>query len=331
MIIQPVLAPTLSGLTATPALKGNLLKWSALNDRLLFGAEVWASKTNDRATASRLATVYDNTFTHATDSGETWYYWIRAVSIYSRADGEWYPLSATAGVSSTALLTQTTDMAPNSVTSISVAQGAGTITQTSYSTWENIFSIPFLGTGNKHLINVSHSANASLITVGTSQGLKSVERLTLNEYTVYRTGTVSVTSGAKIVTGVGTSWLSSLVVGNYFFMPNGYKYSITSIDSDTQITLSTNYVGSSASGVAYFIITNINTVLVLSQDTRNFSIVGTYMISSNQQFNHVWALDSVSGKLYDIILDWTIVRDNTGWALSQSSILRTVILQELKR
>lgn len=331
MIIQPILAPTLSDLVATPALKSNLLKWSTLNDPILFGTEIWGSKTNDRSVATLLATVYNNAFIHGTESGETWYYWIRAVSVYGRSDGPWFPTSSTAGVSSTALLTQTVDIAPNATTNVSVAQGAGSIVQTNYSVWENLFSIPFLGSGNKYLISVSHAANANLATVGTSQGLKSVERLTVNEYTVYKIGTASVTAGSTIVTGVGTSWLANVVAGNYFFVPGGYKYLISSVNSNTQLTLSSNYVGSTMSGLAYFIITNVSAVLVLSQDTRNLNINGTYLLSSNQQFNHKWALDSVIDKLYDIILDWTIVRDNASWSYSQTSVLRTVILEELKR
>jgi len=331
MIIQPVLAPTLSDLVSTPALKSNLLKWSALNDPILFGTEIWGSKTNDRSVATLLATVYNNAFIHGTESGETWYYWIRAVSIYGRSDGPWFPTSSTAGVSSTALLTQTVDIAPNAATNVQVAQAIGTITQTNYSVWENVFSIPFPGSGNKYLISVSHAANSNLATVGTSQGLKSVERLTLNEYTVYKTGTVSVTNGSKIVTGVGTLWLTNAVAGNYFFVPGGYKYIISSVDSNTQITLSVNYLGSTGSGLLYYIITNILAVVTLSQDTRNFNINGAYLITSNQQFNHKLLINSVNDKLYDIILDWTIIRDNTSWSFSQTSALQTVVLEELKR
>lgn len=331
MIIQPIVSPTLSGLTATPALKGSLLVWDALDNPLLFSTEVWASQSNDRSVATKIATVYDNTFMHLTTSGSKWYYWIRAVSIYQRADGDWYPASATAGIESTAGLTQTADIANNAITSVSVAQSNSAINQTNYSAWENVFSISYLGTGSMFVMDVRHLANTTITTVGTSQSAKAQQRLTLNEYTVYTTGTVSVTNGSAIVTGSGTAWTTSISAGQTFFLPGGTRYTVLSVNSNTQLTLTANYSGTTESGKAYYVITSTTAVFTLTQDTTKLEINGSYCITNSQHFSHRLVTQSTAGKLYDIILDWVLVRDNTTWALSSSSVLRTVILEEIKR
>lgn len=331
MIIAPILAPSLSGLTATPALRGNLLTWATSNDALLFGTEVWASKTNDRATATQKATVVDNTYIHLVAAGETWYYWIRAVSIYQRSDGAWYPTSSTGGVSSTSLQAQTTDIASNAITSVSVAQSNSALSQTNYSVWENVFSILYPGSGYTFIMDVRHLANLTLTTIGTSQSAKAQQRLTLNEYTVYVAGTVSVTTGSAVVTGSGTLWATNLSAGQIFFLPGGSRYAILSVDSNTQITLSANYAGATASGQGYYVITSTVGVFTLTQETSKFEIIGAYCISSGEHFNHRIAVGSTAGKLYDIILDWTLVRDNGTWSISNSSILKTLVLEEVKR
>lgn len=62
--------------------------------------------------------------------------------------------------------------------------------------------------------------------------------------TPYQTGTVTMTNGSATVTGVGTSWISAahaekqLVVGNL-----GPFWDIATVDSPTQLTLTTPWVG----------------------------------------------------------------------------------------
>ncbi len=81
--------------------------------------------------------------------------------------------------------------------------------------------------------------------------------------TWYREGTVSVTNNSKTVTGSGSLW-SSMVTGTVpmikqgdVFTVDGDKwYEIDTIDSHTQITLKTVYLGSTASGSSYAIIRN---------------------------------------------------------------------------
>ena len=72
--------------------------------------------------------------------------------------------------------------------------------------------------------------------------------------TTYTTGTLSGTSGAKVLTGSSTSWSASSGFEQFDVIQVGsYAYTINSIDSDTQITLfedivtdisaSTSYIG----------------------------------------------------------------------------------------
>ncbi len=86
---------------------------------------------------------------------------------------------------------------------------------------------------------------------------------TLSTYgSAYSTGTVKVTNGSAVVEGVGTSW-SGLSVGTYdtfgvvndveAYSPTGQPYRVSSIDSNTQITLSVAYRGSTdISGTATY-------------------------------------------------------------------------------
>ena len=70
----------------------------------------------------------------------------------------------------------------------------------------------------------------------------------------YKTGTASVTNGSATVTGTNTLWASNVTVGDSFTIAStGVMYDVASVDSDTQVTLSVNYAGSTASGVVYAI------------------------------------------------------------------------------
>ena len=70
-------------------------------------------------------------------------------------------------------------------------------------------------------------------------------------------GTVSVTNGSPIVTEVTGSalWTAATITSTDFFRVevDGSAYGIQSVDSDTQITLTTAYTGPSVSGAAYVI------------------------------------------------------------------------------
>jgi len=70
----------------------------------------------------------------------------------------------------------------------------------------------------------------------------------------YSTGTVSINNGSATVTGSGTLWASNVSAADSFTIAgDGVMYDVASVDSDTQITLSVNYAGVTASGVVYAI------------------------------------------------------------------------------
>ena len=70
----------------------------------------------------------------------------------------------------------------------------------------------------------------------------------------YKTGTATVTNGSATVTGTNTLWLANVTSGDSFTVAgDGVMYYVASVDSDTQITLSVAYAGTTASGAVYAI------------------------------------------------------------------------------
>jgi hypothetical protein len=66
----------------------------------------------------------------------------------------------------------------------------------------------------------------------------------------YTTGTVTVTLGSKTVTGVGTSFAANADVG-MFLRANGHSQLVASVDSNTQLTLVTEWTYPNSAGAAY--------------------------------------------------------------------------------
>lgn len=69
----------------------------------------------------------------------------------------------------------------------------------------------------------------------------------------YRTGTVAVTASSAVITGTGTAWLANAAAGEAFVGPDGKAYEIQSVDTNTQLTLASAYLGTTASGQSYAI------------------------------------------------------------------------------
>jgi len=70
----------------------------------------------------------------------------------------------------------------------------------------------------------------------------------------YQTGTVSVTNGSQTVTGLGTVWLGAISIGDVFKIA-GVNITVTvgAIVSDTEITLSANWSGTTMYDQTYTI------------------------------------------------------------------------------
>ena len=62
-------------------------------------------------------------------------------------------------------------------------------------------------------------------------------------------GTVAVTSGFPTVNGSGTTFLANLVAGDKVII-NSLPFTVSIVNSDILLTLSTNYPGSNASGLS---------------------------------------------------------------------------------
>lgn len=70
----------------------------------------------------------------------------------------------------------------------------------------------------------------------------------------YNTGTVGVTNGSPIVTGASTLWTANVDTGQGFIGPDFALYEIASVDSDAQLTLKTNYRGSTVASLGFYVI-----------------------------------------------------------------------------
>jgi len=83
-------------------------------------------------------------------------------------------------------------------------------------------------------------------------------------------GTVSVTSGSTIVTGATTSWLSAAIgAADLIRTADGNAYGIQSVDSDTQITLKSPYLGPTVASAPYTIMMTGSANAVKDWDVTN--------------------------------------------------------------
>lgn len=85
----------------------------------------------------------------------------------------------------------------------------------------------------------------------------------------YVAGTISTTLGSKTVTGAGTAWLANADAGMFLRVGSERYYVIASVDSDTQVTLTEAYEGSTAGAKAYTL-----SALATAPRTSDFYAVG---------------------------------------------------------
>ena len=82
----------------------------------------------------------------------------------------------------------------------------------------------------------------------------------------YKLGTISITNGTNVVTGVSTQFLANVVVGNSFKVSGvNALYNVIAVDSDTQVRISPNYAGTTVSGAQYQISTSFTPNLNLAE------------------------------------------------------------------
>jgi len=104
--------------------------------------------------------------------------------------------------------------------------------------------------------------------------------------TWYRTGTVALTNGSPAVTGTGTAFVANVKIGDAFNAPDGRVYEIAGVISDTQLTLQSNYLGSTASNQNYAIqptravtvqlVTDVQSLISAYADVKNKAGAGKF-------------------------------------------------------
>ena len=79
----------------------------------------------------------------------------------------------------------------------------------------------------------------------------------------YRTGTATVTNGSATVTGSGTLWLAN-VSANDLFVVGGVSYFVSGVSTNTSLTLTAPYAGTTGGGKSYVIHRDFATILGVS-------------------------------------------------------------------
>ena len=116
--------------------------------------------------------------------------------------------------------------------------------------------------------------------------------------TWYTTGTISVTNGSPTVYGTGTLWVDTgtLNAGDITLIGSSL-YQVQSIQSNTQLTLSSNFLGTTASGASYAIIPigllpsalaqQVKTTLASASSALTSAVLNTpgQAMTSTQQLN----------------------------------------------
>lgn len=111
LTLSAPVSPTLANLQAFSAIGQCNILWDACTDPLYAFTECYGSYgVNDRASASLLCTVKDNSITWPLTTGYDLYIWIRAKDIYGRTLGDWFPADANLGVHATAIGVDASDI-----------------------------------------------------------------------------------------------------------------------------------------------------------------------------------------------------------------------------
>ena len=118
----------------------------------------------------------------------------------------------------------------------------------------------------------------------------------------YRVGTVSVTNNSSSVVGTGTSWLTSVAVGDLFAVPgDNALYTVASVNSDTSIQLSAPYAGTTNPTSTYAIVTDFTPILNIP-----FPVTGdieTAAIVQRAVTIIETAINADSGKIFQVTFD----------------------------
>lgn len=126
----------------------------------------------------------------------------------------------------------------------------------------------------------------------------------------YRDGSASAVKGSKIITGSGTYWESAGInPGDLITFDNGFSFTeIAEVNSDTSITLATDYSGSSITGAAYAIVRNFTATMPAKIAAQVTEVIGDF----KKKFDA--ATGTVKGKsAYEVAKDNGFVGTEAQW------------------
>lgn len=124
----------------------------------------------------------------------------------------------------------------------------------------------------------------------------------------YTTGTVSISVGGVAITGSGTAWstansygeTNTVAKGKVIFEGETTIYQVSSVDSNTQLTLNTRYIGDEAlSGATYTYFEDeyfLDSTFLRPIDFRQFSPPMGISLISRAEFRRKYPIVNVQGK-----------------------------------
>ena len=109
----------------------------------------------------------------------------------------------------------------------------------------------------------------------------------------YSTGTVSVTNGSPTVTGSGTTWSTNVDAGSLLNVGGNRYYVVQAVNSDTSITLTENYGGTTAAGSAYATVPlgSADFANDRARSSQHYAAVASRLISGEGR--KVWISDGI--------------------------------------
>ena len=135
------------------------------------------------------------------------------------------------------------------------------------------------GTGYSTDFTTTISATSGQDVAGTAGTV--IQRLDTNVTRVTLAGTLAVTNNSTTVTGTGTSFTAEVVPGDLIFLPNGV-YTVATVASTTSLTLSSVYLGVTASGISTYRARasggglDKHTTISITEKLDGFAEVGTF-------------------------------------------------------
>jgi hypothetical protein len=136
------------------------------------------------------------------------------------------------------------------------------------------------GTGYSTDFTTTISATSGQDVAGTAGTV--IQRLDTNVTRATLTGTLAVTNNSTSVTGTGTSFTAEVAPGDLIFLPNGV-YTVATVPTLTSLTLTSVYLGTTASGITTVYRARAagggvdkHTTVSISEKLDGFAEVGTF-------------------------------------------------------